>query len=135
MTVNELARAVGVDPGKVRYYARRGLLPAGRDPGNGYRSFDTAALARLRFIAGGRSLGFSLKALIRSLTEADAGRSACPQVRSLLDERIAAVAAQRRALEREEARLNAIVAQWAALSDGVPDEQRVCPLIEVTRST
>lgn len=30
MTVNELARAAGVDPGKVRYYARRGLLPARR---------------------------------------------------------------------------------------------------------
>ena len=61
MTVNELARAAGVDPGKVRYYARRGLLPARREPGNGYRSFDTAALARLRFIAGGRALGFSLQ--------------------------------------------------------------------------
>ena len=134
MTVNELARAAGVDPGKVRYYARRGLLPAGRDPGNGYRSFDAAALARLRFIAGGRSLGFSLKALIRSLTEADAGRSACPQVRSLLDERIAAVAAQRRALEREEARLKAIGARWVAVPNGLPDGQRVCPLIEAARS-
>ncbi len=133
MTVNELARAAGVDPGKVRYYARRGLLPAGRDPGNGYRSFDTAALARLRFIAGGRALGFSLKALIRSLTEADAGRSACPQVRTLLDERIDAVAAQRRALEREEARLKAIGTQWAAVPNGLPDGQRVCPLIEAAR--
>ncbi len=135
MTVNELARAAGVDPGKVRYYARRGLLPARREPGNGYRSFETAALARLRFIAGGRALGFSLKELGRSLAQADAGRSPCPQVRALLDERIAAVAAQRRALEREEARLNAIVAQWAAVPDGVPDEQRVCPLIELARST
>lgn len=133
MTVNELARAAGVGPGKVRYYARRGLLPSRRDSGNGYRSFDTAALARLQFIAGGRALGFSLKALMRSLAEADAGRSACPQVRTLLDERIAAVTAQRQTLEREEARLNAIVAQWAMVPDGVPDERRVCPLIEVAR--
>ena len=133
MTVNELARAAGVDPGKVRYYARRGLLPAQREPGNGYRSFDTAALARLRFIAGGRALGFSLKALTRSLAEADAGRSACPQVRTLLDQRIAVVVAQRQALEREEARLNAIGAQWAAVPDGMPDERRVCPLIEAAR--
>lgn len=134
MTVNELARAAGVPAAKVRYYARRGLLPARREPGNGYRSFDAAALTRLRFITGGRALGFSLKALSRSLAQADAGRSPCPQVRSLLDERIAAVAAQRQALEREQARLNAIVAQWAALPDGVPDEQRVCPLLEVARS-
>ncbi|WP_448507516.1 MerR family transcriptional regulator [Immundisolibacter sp.] len=133
MTINELARAASVDPGKERYYARRGLLPARREPGNGYRSFDTAALARLRFIAGGQALGFSLSALIRSLAEADAGCSACPQVRTLLQERIAAVAAQRRALEREEARLTAIGAHWAMVPDGVPDKWRVCPLIDVAR--
>ena len=46
MTVNELARAAGVPAGRVRYYARCGLLPAGRDPDNAYRRFAPQALAR-----------------------------------------------------------------------------------------
>jgi len=67
MTVNELAHAADVPPAKVRYYARRGLLPARREAGNGYRQFDNAALARLRFIATARVLGFALKDIERLL--------------------------------------------------------------------
>ncbi|WP_372724747.1 MerR family transcriptional regulator [Immundisolibacter sp.] len=133
MTVNELARAADVPPAKVRYYARRGLLPAQRAAGNGYRLFDNAALARLRFISTSRVLGFALKDIQRLLRDADLGQSPCPQVRTLLDQRVAALAAQRRALAREEARLRAIGARWAGLPDGVPDLRRLCPLVEVAR--
>lgn len=131
MTVNELARAAGMPPGKVRYYARRGLLPAARrDPGNGYRCFDTAALARLRFIAAARALGFPLRDITHLLASADAGASPCPQVRALVDARLAELAAQRRALAREQARLAAVRAQWLRMPDGTPDAHRLCPLLD-----
>ena len=133
MTVNELAHAADVPPAKVRYYARRGLLPARREAGNGYRQFDNAALARLRFIATARVLGFALKDIERLLREADIGQSPCPQVRTLLDQRVTALTAQRRALVREEARLKGIAVRWADVPNGVPDERRLCPLIEVAR--
>lgn len=82
-------------PAKVRYYACRGSLPALRDSGNGCRQFDAAAVARLRFIATSRVLGFPLKDIARLLSEADAGRSPCPQARALLDSGLARLAAPR----------------------------------------
>lgn len=130
MTVNELARAAGVDPGKVRYYARRGLLPASRDPGNDYRRFGSQAVARLRFIVAARALGFTLRDIGQLLHEADDGRSPCPSVRQLLERRLAGLAAQRRALARENALLKALRARWQAEPDGRPDRQRLCPLLD-----
>jgi DNA-binding transcriptional MerR regulator len=130
MTVNELARAAGVPAGRVRYYARLGLLPAGRDPDNHYRQFGPQAAARLRFIVAARALGFALRDIGQLLHEADAGRSPCPSVRRLLERRLAAVTAQRRALAREQARLAALRRRWQAEPDGVPDAQRLCPLLD-----
>jgi DNA-binding transcriptional MerR regulator len=130
MTVNELARAAGVPAGRVRYYARSGLLPAGRDPDNDYRCFGPQALARLRFIVAARSLGFTLRDIGRLLGEADAGRSPCPSVRQLLERRLAALAAQRRTLAREHARLTALRARWQGEPDGHPDRWRLCPLLD-----
>lgn len=130
MTVNELARAAGVPAGRVRYYARSGLLPAGRDPDNDYRCFGPQALARLRFIVAARALGFALRDIGRLLGEADAGRSPCPSVRQLLERRVAALAAQRRALAREHAHLTALRARWQREPDGHPDCRRLCPLLD-----
>ncbi len=130
MTVNELARAAGVPAGRVRYYARCGLLPAGRDPDNDYRRFAPPALARLRFIVAARALGFALADVARLLGEADVGRSPCSSVRELLERRLASLAAQRRALAREQARLEALRRRWRAEPDGQPDRQRLCPLLD-----
>lgn len=130
MTVNELARAAGVSAGRVRYYARSGLLPAGRDPDNDYRCFGPQAPVRLRFIVAARALGFALRDIGRLLGEADAGRSPCPSVRQLLERRLAALAAQRRALAREHARLTALRARWQGEPDGHPDRRRLCPLLD-----
>ncbi len=130
MTVNELARAAGVPAGRVRYYARSGLLPAARNPDNDYRCFGPQALARLRFIVAARGLGFALADVARLLGEADVGRSPCPSVRQLLDRRLAALAAQRRALAREHARLTALRARWQVEPDGHPDSRRLCPLLD-----
>jgi DNA-binding transcriptional MerR regulator len=130
MTVNELARAAGVSAGRVRYYARCGLLPAGRDPDNDYRRFAPPALARLRFIVAARALGFALADVARLLGEADAGRSPCPTVRELLDRRLADIAARRRALAREQARLEALRRRWRVEPDGHPDQRSLCPLLD-----
>lgn len=130
MTVNELARAAGVPPGRVRYYARSGLLPAGRDPDNDYRCFGPQALVRLRFIIAARALGFALRDIGQLLGEADAGRSPCPGVRTLLDRRLADTAAQLRGLAREWARLKALRTRWQVEPDGRPDHLRLCPLLD-----
>ena len=61
LRVAELAELVGVSPDTIRYYERAGLLPRPPRTRSGYRSYDTQAIDRLRFIQGAQRLGLRLK--------------------------------------------------------------------------
>lgn len=68
LKIGDLARATGTKVVTIRYYEKIGLLPPpDRGVGN-YRSYDAAALNRLRFIRRCRDLGFSLDQ-VRELLE------------------------------------------------------------------
>lgn len=58
--------AVGIDT--VRYYERKGLLPAPRRRASGYRDYDAIAVDRLRFIRRAKELGFTLTEIRELLT-------------------------------------------------------------------
>jgi hypothetical protein len=57
LTVRALATAVGITADAVRFYERRGLLPAPERTPAGYRSYTPAAIERLRFIQGASGSG------------------------------------------------------------------------------
>jgi len=85
MLIGELADAVGVPTRTVRFYERRGLLPKPQRAANGYRVYDDATLARLRFIRSTQAAGLTL-AEIRSIIEIrDGGAAPCAHVDALLD--------------------------------------------------
>ncbi|MCB1599562.1 MAG: helix-turn-helix domain-containing protein [Lysobacterales bacterium] len=66
MKISDAAAASGCHLETIRYYERVGLLPPpARTPGR-YRQYGDADVERLRFVARGRELGFSLDE-IRSL--------------------------------------------------------------------
>lgn len=60
MKSGDLARAAGVNVQTLRYYERRGLLPAPERTGSGYRDYDVGDLRRLRFILRAKEQGFTL---------------------------------------------------------------------------
>ncbi len=130
MRVVDVARGAGVTAETVRHYVREGLLRPERDPGNGYRVFAREDLTRLRFIVKARELGFSVREIRTLLDEADAGQSPCPRVREMADAHLREVRARLAELERQRARLEAVVAFWSQLPDGTPDGDGVCHLIE-----
>ena len=68
LKIGDLARATGTKVVTIRYYEKIGLLAAPDRSAGNYRSYDAAALARLRFIRRSRDLGFSLDR-IRELLE------------------------------------------------------------------
>jgi DNA-binding transcriptional MerR regulator len=59
MRIGDFAAAAGVAPSLVRYYEARGVMPA---PGRvaGTRTYESAALERLRAVLVARRLGLSL---------------------------------------------------------------------------
>jgi len=70
MKIGQVASASGVGISAIRFYERQGLIPEpGRQP-SGYRVYPAEVIGRLRFIAGAKKLGFSLRE-IRELLSLD----------------------------------------------------------------
>ncbi|KEO54647.1 MerR family transcriptional regulator [Thioclava indica] len=107
--IGDLARATGTKVVTIRYYEKIGLLPPpGRSPGN-YRSYNKAALDRLRFIRRCRGLGFPLDQ-IRELLDlaADVARP-CAEVDAI-------TATHLQEVERKIADLKALAAELRQIS-------------------
>ena len=67
MMIAELAASAGVKVSTVRFYERRGLLPAPVRAANGYREYGGEDVRRVRFLRRGQDLGFGLTELAEVL--------------------------------------------------------------------
>jgi MerR family transcriptional regulator, copper efflux regulator len=77
LRISEVAELGGVNLQTIRYYERKGLLPAPPRLASGYRMFAETAVRRVRFIGRAQELGFRLAEIRFLLTlgedvEADA---------------------------------------------------------------
>ena len=129
MRVAELAKAGGVGPETIRYYARMGLLTE-RKHTNGYRFFAEPDIRRLRFIRIARLLGFHLKEILEIIRLSEHGESPCPRVRNILSVRIDETAEELRRVAATYAVMQQALAKWSDMCDGSPDGHEVCRLIE-----
>jgi len=123
MTIGQLAEAAEVNVETVRYYHRRGLLPAPPRPIGGIRRYSTAVLTRLRFIKRSQSLGFSLDE-VEALLSLHDGR-ACSSARSIAEHKLAEVRQRIQDLSMLEGALTTLV-QRCSTSKGKVS----CPLID-----
>ncbi|MBM0127777.1 heavy metal-responsive transcriptional regulator [Pimelobacter simplex] len=63
MNIAELAERAGVKVSTLRFYERRGVLPAPPRTSSGYRDFDEEDVVRVRYLRRGQQLGFTLAEL------------------------------------------------------------------------
>lgn len=77
MKIGEAAREAGVSIDTVRFYERRGVLPAPERQPSGYRVFTEAAVARIRMTRALQDMGFTLDEVIDALRAHDAGGATC----------------------------------------------------------
>lgn len=128
----ELAAAAGVNPQTLRYYERRGLLPAPERSLGGHRMYPADALERLRVIKAAQRLGFTLDDVGAMLGAGGTGRPgrgprADAGLRGRAENRLAQV-------EAELAELTAVAATLrAALAAGCDDltacaHEPACPI-------
>lgn len=66
MNIGQAAEASGISHRMIRHYEKIGLIPAPLRRDSGYRDYAEADVARLRFVAHARDLGFPIEE-IRSL--------------------------------------------------------------------
>ncbi|KOB10693.1 helix-turn-helix domain-containing protein [Xanthomonas citri pv. citri] len=110
MKISEAADASGCHLETIRYYERIGLLPRPGRSGNGYRVYGSADIERLRFIARGRDLGFSLQE-VRSLLQLSGDEGIpCTDVDRLARHHLADVRAKIGDLQRMANELERVIA-------------------------
>lgn len=122
LTIGPLSRRAGVNVQTVRYYHRRGLLPAPPPASRGRRVYSEETLTRLFFIRRAQRLGFTLDEISELLSLfGQAGCSPACRIaeRRLADieHRMAELAAMKRAVRR---------LVFACRSGG---EDEACPII------
>lgn len=105
MRIGEVASRAGLSTSAIRFYEAEGLLPRASRTTGGYRDYDSAAVARLSFIARAKEIGFSLPE-IRQLLDGD--RTSDPAIRELVSRKIRDVGLQMRSARQVEARLYAL---------------------------
>jgi DNA-binding transcriptional MerR regulator len=85
MKIGQVAREAGVSIDTVRFYERRGILPAPARRPSGYRVFTSAAVERIRMARGLQNLGLTLDEVIDALRAHDQGDATCDSERWRLE--------------------------------------------------
>jgi MerR family mercuric resistance operon transcriptional regulator len=113
-----------VNPQTLRYYERRGLLPAPQRSASGYRAYGPDAVRIVRFIKRAQDLGFLLDDVETLLHLADGGPDSCDAARELAIEKIGD-------LKSKIADLKAMRQALARLVETCdqPRDQRECPIL------
>ena len=85
MKIGQVAREAGVSVDTIRFYERRGVLPAPERRPSGYRMFTEATVERIRMARGLQNMGFTLDEVIDALRAHDAGGATCDSERWRLE--------------------------------------------------
>ena len=115
-----LARLAGVSTDTLRYYERRGLLPAPPRTAAGYRRYPASSVERVQLIRRALGVGFTVKELSRVLAERDKGGAPCRQVHALLAAKLADLDRDLIALTRLRDDLQVMLAGWDARLASTP---------------
>ncbi|WP_038173723.1 MerR family transcriptional regulator [Vibrio pacinii] len=130
MLTSEIAKAAGVTAETVRFYTRKGLLSATKDPNNGYKIYPNSALDRLRFISHARNIGFSLGQIEEIIEYSQKGKTPCPTVRQMLCEKISETKQKIIEYQQHLELMEETYAEWELEPDMIPDGKAICCLIE-----
>ena len=117
MTIGQLAQAVGVNVETVRYYERRGLLPAPDRSPAGYRHYSDDDRGRLEFIKRAQRFGFTLAEIADLLDVSATDARPCDSYRARAEARLRAIDEERDRLDQIRRRLQGLIAACAAGDD------------------
>lgn len=77
LKIGKLAQKTGISIDTIRYYERRGILPAPQRLASGYRIYSDAAVSRITMAKSLQALGFSLDEIVQNLADLDVGALDC----------------------------------------------------------
>lgn len=125
MRIGEVAKQAGVNVQTLRYYERRGLLPAPERSEGNYREYHVGTPARVRFIKRAQSLGFELEEVRELLGLHDAPNRAPAKVRRMAEGKLEEIDKKLAELERMRGVLRSLVSQCKNRR-----RNRQCPILD-----
>lgn len=131
MLIGELAAAAGLPSQTIRFYERRGVLPAPERGANGYRTYDESTLARLRFVQTAQTAGLTLADIGSIIDLRDDGNAPCAHVATLIKGKHTAVRAHLRDLALLETELGALIERSDRLDPDDCTDADVCHILTV----
>jgi DNA-binding transcriptional MerR regulator len=120
----ELARLAGVSTDTLRHYERKGALAAPRRSVNGYREYETEALARVLLVRRALGVGFTLDELARIFRDRARGGVPCREVREMASAKLALIETRLSELEAVREDLQATIKGWDSRLARTPRGER-----------
>lgn len=127
MKISEAAAASGCHLETIRYYERIGLMPNPGRTGSGYRAYASQDVERLRFIARGRDLGFTLEEIRSLLRLAQDPALSCGEVDQLARQHLSDIQARIADLQRMSVELERTISRCRGGQRGA------CTILETLR--
>ncbi len=125
MTRGQLAKEAGVHGETIRFYERKGLIPAPRRLASGYRQFSDETVVRIRFIKRAQDLGFSLGEILDLLSLRLDPESDRAEVKRRVDEKMSSIEGKMADLQRMKDALAGLMS--CCSGEG---STRECPILE-----
>ncbi|UCC53051.1 MAG: heavy metal-responsive transcriptional regulator [Anaerolineaceae bacterium] len=130
MRIKQFSELTGLPPKTIRYYEEIGLLPPARRLDNGYRDYAAVDIDRGHFIAGARSLDFSLDDIQEILAMREQREAPCRVVLDLLQERADEINRRIAQLQRMETELRELHRLGLTFpTDDVDGKNCICHLV------
>jgi MerR family copper efflux transcriptional regulator len=130
MRINQFAQLTNLSAKTIRYYEDIGLLPPAHRLDNGYRDYDDTDVDKARFVAGARSLDFSLDDIQEILALREQREAPCRVVLDLLQEKAGEINRRVAELQRMEAELRELHRLGLTFpTDDVDGKNCICHLV------
>lgn len=129
MLIGEVSVAAGVDSQTIRFYERQDLLPEPHRAPNGYRTYDSTAVDRLRFIRAAQAAGLALADIRQVLGLRDAGQAPCAHVSIVLGQKLAEVRARQQELNNLASELERLIETSRTLDAADCGPTDICHII------
>jgi MerR family copper efflux transcriptional regulator len=134
MRIKQFAQLTNLSAKTIRYYEDIGLLPSARRLDNGYRDYDETEVDKARFVAGARTLDFSLDDIQEILALREQREAPCRVVLDLLQERADEIKRRVVELQRMEAELRVLHRLGLTFpTDDVDGKNCICHLVSELR--
>ena len=125
VTIGQLAEKAHVNVETVRYYERRGLIPAPPRRESGYRQYSREDVSRILFIKRAQELGFTLKEISDLLELRVDPDTTCEDVRRQAEAKIGDIEERIQSLQKMKQALSKLVASCEGRG---PTAE--CPILE-----